>query len=178
VNVRDWGEVRGKYNKIVYICYTGWRDWRCKMNKSTLVVAVLIMMLPLGAYAGTADSIGNGISNIVGGIGDAVKDVGNGVGSGVSDIGNGVGNAFSGGKTTNTVATSDTAITNTANGTIQKLSDEDKIKSGYDLQIVTVNGAVAISGAVVDAMDINTIKNSVMTIPGVKSVSTENIKVR
>jgi osmotically-inducible protein OsmY len=148
------------------------------MNKNTLATAIIITMLPLGAYAGAADSVGSGISDVVGGVGDAVKDVGTGVGNGVSDIGNGIGNAFSSDKSTQNAVPSDTTITNTANSNINKLAADNKIKAGYDLQTATVNGVVVISGEVTDAADVNTIKDAIIVIPGVKSVNTQNIIVK
>lgn len=152
------------------------------MNKNIIAAAIVIMMSPLGAYAGAADSVGNGISNIVGGVGDAVKDVGQGVGDGVTAIGNGVGNAFTNGmpkdKPSQTIAVSDSSITKDANANIENLADNNKIKPGYDLKVATVNGVVVISGTVMDATDINTIQNSVNIIPGVKDVNTQNITVK
>ncbi len=148
------------------------------MNKNILATMLVIMMFPFGAYAGAADSIGNGISDVVGGVGDAVTDVGKGVGDGVSDIGNGIGNAFSSTPTSKVVSTSDTAINSEANNNIKVLLADGKIQSGYDLKITTVDGVVIISGHVSAAEDINTIVSSINDITGVKSVNTQNIVVK
>jgi osmotically-inducible protein OsmY len=151
-----------------------------KMNKKLIVTIMLASLLPLGAYAGAADDLGNGISNVVGGVGNAVTDVGKGVGNGVSDIGNGVGDAFSsnGGNTNNSGVASDTAITTSVNKKIKELADNKQIASGYDLQVKTTKGAVVISGFVVNAADVSTIQFYVKGVNGVSDVSMVNVKVK
>jgi len=150
------------------------------MNKNYIAATIVAVMLPLSAYAGAATSIGNGISDVVGGVGTAVTDVGRGVGNGVSAVGNGIGDAFSGNSTTSATRSipSDATITSNVYSTIQKLADAKQITPGYDLQVQTTNGVVVITGVVVNAADTGTIRGSIIGMNGVKDVDTEQVTVQ
>lgn len=148
------------------------------MNKHLIATLIVVTLSPCGAYAGAADSVGDGISDVVGGVGNAVTDVGKGVGDGVSDIGNGIGDAFSSGNHNKSTVASDAEITADVNTIISDLKNTNKIAVANKIRVKTVNGVVYISGVVVNARNINTIKSAIMRINGVKAVNTNGLNVK
>lgn len=134
-----------------------------------LLTIVVATMVPFYIYADSvSNNVGNGVSSVVGGVGEGVKDVGSGVGDAVKDVGNGVGNAFTSSKPK---PNADTTTTTQVYAKIKDLNDNNKISPGNNLSVSTNNGVVNISGVVTSSADVDTIKNSVSTLPGVQGVN-------
>lgn len=141
--------------------------------KSSILTALLCLISLPSIYADVANSVGNGVGEVVTGVGKGVEDLGTGVGDAVKDVGTGVGNAFQGKKSTHT---SDVDITNQIRDKIKNLKQNNKIANDDSLNVQTSKGIVNISGEVSNASDIEMVKNEASKIPGVQSI-TVNIEV-